>query len=509
MHLRAIVLSLFGATVAALIAVACSGGDERPVATAPAAPREAPPLHSEHTPAAAPATRPPTPASAAVSDASPLVVAYRDGAFAPKRLEVPVGVPVQFVNESSTPFWPASNIHPTHAIYPEFDAKTPIQPGQSWAFIFNKAGFWRYHNHLTPEQSGLVVAQSGAPQPAAATPTPAPAPAFKAPPRLTAADASRIFNDSAQLTKFVKDYGPGAAVRALVEHAPHIGLDCHQGAHHIGRISYELFGAAAYGLATHDCQSGTYHGTTEAFFRERGTTDLAQDVQALCGSERNAFSQHQCVHGVGHGLMAWTTYELHDALALCDTLRDVFTQQSCHSGVFMENVVGGLSGLMGHRTEYLSNDPHFPCNALEDRYVFGCYFFQSSRMLDLFQGDFRKVAQACAEAPAIAHTTCFRSMGRDVDSRTKGHPERAIDICRYPGQPQQRVDCLIGAIQDAFWEAGDAETGLKFCRLLDDPGDKRVCYTEITGRARQVLPDQAALGRFCARIEERYRAGCS
>ena len=62
-----------------------------------------------------------------------------------------------FANESDTFFWPASNIHPTHQIYPEFDSKAPIESGDSWAFTFDRPGFWRYHNHLGPERSGLVV----------------------------------------------------------------------------------------------------------------------------------------------------------------------------------------------------------------------------------------------------------------------------------------------------------------------------------------------------------------
>ena len=79
-----------------------------------------------------------------------LTVAYRVGSFLPKRLEAPAGQTVTFVNESDAPMWPASNIHPTHEILPGFDAKSPIEPGESWTFVFEEVGFWRYHNHLSP-----------------------------------------------------------------------------------------------------------------------------------------------------------------------------------------------------------------------------------------------------------------------------------------------------------------------------------------------------------------------
>ena len=84
----------------------------------------------------------------------PIVTFDADG-FSPLRLEVEVGQQVLFTNESDTFFWPASNIHPTHQIYAEFDAKAPIESGGFWAFTFERPGFWRYHNHLGTERSGL------------------------------------------------------------------------------------------------------------------------------------------------------------------------------------------------------------------------------------------------------------------------------------------------------------------------------------------------------------------
>ena len=94
---------------------------------------------------------------------------------------------------------------------------------------------------------------------------------------------------------------------------------------------------------------------------------------------------------------------------------------------------------MGHFTEYLSDDPHFPCNILEDNYVVHCYFFQSSRMVQLFGNDFDRLAQSCAGAPQVAHKVCFQSMGRDVGGVTRGNPERAIELCSYADGPDDRL----------------------------------------------------------------------
>ena len=446
------------------------------------------------------------------SDAPPggaLTIAYRAGSFLPKRLEAPAGQTVTFVNESDAPMWPASNIHPTHEILPGFDAKSPIEPGESWTFVFEEVGFWRYHNHLSPSESGIVVA-TGEPRTARAEPL------LIDPRELTfedvgaasAQDVIDLFRDDTLLNAFVKRYGPAATVRILSENAHSVGVDCHQRAHVMGRLAYEQFGAIAFSLAGHECHSGGYHGATEAFFRDRGTSHLQSDIGVVCGAGLNDFFRHQCVHGIGHGLMAWTSYEIFDALELCDLLGAVSDQQSCFSGVFMENVGGGLSGSMGHFSEFLSDDPHFPCNILDDRYVVPCYFFQSSRMIQVFGGDFERLAAACAEAPAVAHAVCFGSMGRDVGGVTRGDPERAIRLCSHAEDPANRLDCLDGAVQDSFWDPAGADNALGFCQTLEGDEEKRRCYSTIVERAGFVLDDTLALEGFCGRVEAGYRDGC-
>ena len=285
-------------------------------------------------------------------------------------------------------------------------------------------------------------------------------------------------------------------------------MDCHQQAHEVGRKAYELFGAVAFSLASHECHAGSYHGATEALFRDRGIVKLQDDVAVLCSNTRNTFFRHQCVHGVGHGLMAWTSYELLDALPMCDRLGTRTDQLSCYSGIFMENVVGGLSGSMGHYTEYLSDDPHFPCNILEDRYLAPCYFYQTSRMLVVLDGQYSRVAAGCAEAPATARRDCFLSYGRDVGGVTREDPARAIELCGHVDDPDHRISCLEGAVQDRFWDTSGAEAALTLCRMLDDTRAKESCNWIIINRAYEIYLTPDGFRDFCLKLEEQYRPMC-
>lgn len=84
-------------------------------------------------------------------------VIYTDAGFTPRNLSVKAGDAVIFRNQSSGVMWVASDDHPAHAIYPEFDAKKAHASGDRYVFTFGKAGTWGYHNHRTPAHGGAIT----------------------------------------------------------------------------------------------------------------------------------------------------------------------------------------------------------------------------------------------------------------------------------------------------------------------------------------------------------------
>ncbi len=436
------------------------------------------------------------------------VVTFTDDGFEPKRLDVDQGQLVRFVNRSDKRMWIASNIHPSHEIYPELDAKAPVPPGDDWFFTFDQVGFWRYHNHMASQKAGIVVVTGETARDVKPLVIDTRDLDFEEPATPTTSDYVNLFESDKLLQRWVEDYGPAATVEALYDAQSLIEVDCHQRAHDLGRFAYDIYGAYAFALASHECQAGSLHGSTEALFRDRGTANLQADVAALCSNTPNSFFHHQCIHGVGHGLLAWTSYELYDTLPLCDQLESNFDRESCYSGVFMENIVGGLAGTMGHVTEYLSDDPHYPCNALDEKYVGPCYYYQSSRMINLFDRDFQKLADACAEAPPSAHRNCYLSMGRDVGQETRGDPAAGIEICGYIQVPENHAACTVGSVQDRFWDLGGAEEAMTLCHMVGDDLSKSDCYNMILSRGANLFVDNDAFQAWCARMEEPWVSWC-
>ncbi len=107
----------------------------------------------------------PTPSA----EATEVIVRITDQGFEPREVEVKKGTKVTWVNESSSLSWPASAVHPTHRVYPGsdiekcgtgaeiFDACRGLRKGESWSFVFNEVGEWRYHDHLNPSKTGKVI----------------------------------------------------------------------------------------------------------------------------------------------------------------------------------------------------------------------------------------------------------------------------------------------------------------------------------------------------------------
>jgi len=91
------------------------------------------------------------------NEKSVMLVNYTNSGFEPKEITVLIGTAVIFKNESDGGMWVASAIHPTHNIYPEFDELKSVKKGESYTFVFDQVGTWKYHNHVNSSKTGTVT----------------------------------------------------------------------------------------------------------------------------------------------------------------------------------------------------------------------------------------------------------------------------------------------------------------------------------------------------------------
>lgn len=85
-----------------------------------------------------------------------VTVEVTDKGFNPTDITIGEGTRVIFKNTGSDVHWPASDLHPTHGVYPEFDPMKAIDPGQEWSFVFRKPGNWKAHDHVYPQFRAII-----------------------------------------------------------------------------------------------------------------------------------------------------------------------------------------------------------------------------------------------------------------------------------------------------------------------------------------------------------------
>ena len=102
---------------------------------------------------------PPTALTPSPAPSGEVVITMNNSGYTPDKVILKKGDTVKFVNAASEDRWPASNIHPTHQIYPEFDPKRPVSSGQSWSFTFDTVGIWRCHDHLEPTEICTITVE--------------------------------------------------------------------------------------------------------------------------------------------------------------------------------------------------------------------------------------------------------------------------------------------------------------------------------------------------------------
>src|SRR5262249_40387806 len=161
------------------------------------------------------------------------------------------------------------------------------------------------------------------------------------------------------------------------------------------------------------------HGILERSFASADTPAkflrIARSVCSDPGLQSNIWLLYQCVHGLGHGLMIQSGYNLPFSLKICHRLQTSWDQISCTGGVFMENFAAGVTSIYGVKSPYVKDDDLvYPCDAVAERDKLYCYLMVTSRILQANGYDWRAAAKICARVEIGWRATCFQSFGRDA-----------------------------------------------------------------------------------------------
>jgi mono/diheme cytochrome c family protein len=306
--------------------------------------------------------------------------------------------------------------------------------------------------------------------------------------------------------------GPQAALATFdrrIAGDKQVEANCHRIAHTIGAASLVHFRGSvgkAFAGGSASCWSGYYHGVLERAFSGVPESRVGGVARTLCADpeiRRTTFVAYQCVHGLGHGLMIYTDYDLPRSLRICDGLDGSWDQVSCTGGVFMENI----SSSYGVKSRWLKDDDLiYPCNAVARRHKVYCYLMVTSRILPAVGYDFRRTAQFCRRSERGWVATCYQSLGRDASGQTRQDPKRIAGICRLAGSGEG--DCLYGAARDITSNYADPRRAGELCSGARTRHRER-CFLGIGTIIGSLEATDAARRAACRKVGARYAKACA
>jgi hypothetical protein len=302
--------------------------------------------------------------------------------------------------------------------------------------------------------------------------------------------------------------------RALAELQSRIAADagiaqqCHRIAHLMGSAALARYRgkvAQAFVQGSPVCASGYYHGILERAFAARPDEPPAKVAKGLCvdpAITARVFVRYQCLHGLGHGLMINSGYDMPGSLKVCDGLADDFEQSSCDGGVFMEN----FNTSYGTTSKYVrTNDPIYPCNDVAERYKYQCYGLVTANLLRLTGYDQAQTAKGCLRSEPAWVTTCFESFGRDVSGISNKDAGKLRASCRLAAAHEG--DCIVGAAREIVNSDAAPERGGAFCRSVAE-ADRSRCFEGVGSVLASLQPTEDALRAACRKVSGRYAAAC-
>lgn len=402
------------------------------------------------------------------------VVLTEDG-FKPERLVVNPGDSVIFKTDLNKPFWPASDSHPTHTIYSEFDPKKQIDPDSSWKFTFNKEGRWNFHDHLSPLNVGAIIVR----------------PDGYAGELETSIENCKKAHSADCWSELLKrtagEKGVSEAFNVFTEAFntdSTFAENCHDYTHILGQEAYLNFYKNKDFPVTDQlayCSYGFFHGFIEAMVQKEGNLLRARNMCDYIDKRlaEKTSTIGACLHGIGHGVTDGSDASAYGdpskltapGLKLCESIaKDEYEDKICATGVFNALAIMYVKGKFGLTPD--EKDPYAICRAQSrSAYKHACYddfkililkiknnnFIEAAKYIEEIEDDkmaqgaidnlatyyvysllkepaYEKPIKECYQLSLRLHKDCIAGLGAGfMIAGTPGTEyKRALELCSNP-----------------------------------------------------------------------------
>ena len=472
----------------------------------------------------------------------------QDGFIEPNQT-ITAGSYICFINNDAVDHWPASNVHPTHDDYPEFDPQKPISPGDSWAFHFDKSGRWEFHDHLFPGMTGVIEVQktpskfsiSGIVQsfkkmfalfsslfkkdsyiasttkndtsniikkkssePEEALPNTAGIKTeFIPPPKKmpngfienfkNACEGNNSICFIGEMRNITKEYGPMGTSELVMRLkqtgviSPHV--DEHQLSHQIGRQTAESFGINSESFLL--CPMSLFNGGCQHGFFEHvlGQTESSKEAADLiCKALDPEKYSSKDIFYCYHGVGHGVMMAKAYDLTASLSVCDSLGEPYATDGCWQGVFMENTNGALtgnSRKDVFSFSDPLLPCSSLEKKYRHECYINHAGWLMQVHGNSIKKASHECLNADDKNKSVCLQSLGLMVTN-----PSWQPNILETPKS------------------ASHEEKAWTLCTHFPDGYERECVIGAIDNIANFDQLDTKRASRFCLLVDKKLQNVC-
>jgi hypothetical protein len=318
--------------------------------------------------------------------------------------------------------------------------------------------------------------------------------------------------------------------------------DMHLLGHVVGDALYIEKGIEGIKYCTQDFRNACSHSVVVGELLKNGKESL-ENISVACKSAPGGKGAYtMCYHGLGHGVLAFTNYDLPQAFKMCEQLgTDEYQNQEaseCAGGVIMEIISGGFHDLQKWtvaRPKYL--EPLKPLELCNKDYVFShaktiCYTYITPFLFEAAgadissptEKDFAQAFQFCKSIhpdQANYRNTCFGAFGKEfvtlaqnrdirrVDQMTSEQLSRVYSWCRLASDESGSRACVEHAIQSLYWGGeNDYHASISMCNVIANTPAREECFNYLWSVVKNYSSDIKYKDEVCGSFPSEYAFVC-
>ncbi|MDO8408291.1 MAG: hypothetical protein Q7S95_03610 [bacterium] len=350
--------------------------------------------------------------------------------------------------------------------------------------------------------------------------------------------------DFRQLSNFFKDLaiqkGGEYAYKALAS-AANMGylspnVDTHLLGHVVGDELFKQEGVNGIKICTNDLRNACSHSIVVGMLLTEGEESLPKIVATCKLAPGGSGAYTMCVHGLGHGILAYVSYDMRKATKLCEETNVTGREFSqCVGGEVMEMMAGvndreAWAKQIGNY--FKEDDPLSPCNMdfIPEEAKGMCYVYLTPHLFEAAganlaspdQKYFKKAFGFCDKVPGEQDKNiCYGGFGkefivlanaRNVQSIALMSDEklkRVYEWCIYANVESGIKACVNSALQSLYWGGeNDRNASVRFCTLIADKRQQAFCMEDLISAVAMYVQDAPYRRGFCSELLQMYRADC-